>query len=129
MPIFLKDELIGVVGIFGQGDPLYQEFAVQTFRIFLALVTFTCFIKMSSIFFQAVGEPVKATAASLIRDLACFVPLAILLPRFLGIQGILLAAPAADLIAMVVAVLLTRRFFRGLREQETAQGALPPRDP
>ena len=119
----------GVVGIFGQGDPLYQEFAVQTFRIFLALVTFTCFIKMSSIFFQAVGEPVKATAASLIRDLACFVPLAILLPRFLGIQGILLAAPAADLIAMVVAVLLTRRFFRGLREQETAQGALPPRDP
>ena len=119
----------GVVGIFGQGDPLYQEFAVQTFRIFLALVTFTCFIKMSSIFFQAVGEPVKATAASLIRDLACFVPLAILLPRFLGIQGILLAAPAADLIAMVVAVLLTRRFFRGLREQETAQGALPPQDP
>ena len=118
----------GVVGIFGQGDPLYEEFAVLTFRLFLALVTFTCFIKMSSIFFQAVGEPVKATAASLIRDLACFVPLAILLPRYLGIQGVLLAAPAADLIAMVVAVLLTRRFFRGLRAQEAAQEALPPQE-
>lgn len=118
----------GVVAIFGQGDPLYEEFAVLTFRLFLALVTFTCFIKMSSIFFQAVGEPVKATAASLIRDLACFVPLAILLPRYLGIQGVLLAAPAADLIAMVVAVLLTRRFFRGLRAQEAAQTALPPQE-
>lgn len=116
----------GVVAIFGQGDPLYEEFAVLTFRLFLALVTFTCFIKMSSIFFQAVGEPVKATAASLIRDLACFVPLAILLPRYLGIQGVLLAAPAADLIAMVAAVLLTRRFFRGLREQEASQDTQPP---
>ena len=97
----------GVVGIFGQGDPLYWEFAIQTFRIFLALITFTCFVKMSSIFFQAVGKPVKATASSLIRDLVCFVPLAIVLPRFFGLQGILYAAPAADLISMIVAVLLT----------------------
>ncbi|HIY07476.1 MAG TPA: MATE family efflux transporter, partial [Candidatus Evtepia faecigallinarum] len=28
----------GVVAIFGQGDPLYEEFAVLTFRLFLALV-------------------------------------------------------------------------------------------
>ena len=38
-----------VVGIFGQGDPLYWEFAIQTFRIFLSLITFTCFIKMTSL--------------------------------------------------------------------------------
>lgn len=74
-----------------RGDPLYWEFAIQTFRVFLSLVTFTCFIKMTSIFFQAVGEPGKATAASLIRDLACFVPLALLLPHKFGIQGVLYA--------------------------------------
>lgn len=107
-----------VIGIFGQGDPLYWEFATMTFRIFLSLVTFTCFIKMTSIFFQAVGAPVKATAASLIRDLVCFVPLAILLPRHFGIKGVLFAAPAADLIAMVVATALTLSFFRQLKEEE-----------
>ena len=42
-----------VIGIFGAGDPLYWEFALLTFRIFLSLVTFTCLIKMTSIFFQA----------------------------------------------------------------------------
>ena len=35
---------------------------------------------------------------------------------------------AFRLIAMVVAVLLTRRFFRGLRAQEAAQEALPPQE-
>ncbi len=118
----------GVVRIFGQGDPLYLEFAIQTFRIFLALVTLTCFIKMSSIFFQAVGEPMKATVASLTRDLVCFVPLAILLPRFFDIQGVLLAAPAADLIAMVVTALLTQRFFRKL-PNETSSPTIPPAQP
>ncbi len=113
-----------IIGIFGQGDPLYWEFATMTFRIFLSLVTFTCFIKMTSIFFQAVGAPVKATAASLIRDLLCFVPLAVLLPRRFGIQGILFAAPAADLIAMVVATALTLGFFRQLNAQEARPQAL-----
>lgn len=108
----------GVIGIFGEGDPLYQEFAVMTFRIFLALLTFTCFIKVTAIFFQAVGQPLNAAATSLIRDLVLFIPLAIILPRFLGIKGVLLAAPIADLIAMVVTVFLTRRFFRKLSPKQ-----------
>ena len=69
----------------------------MTFRIFLSLVTFTCVIKMTSIFFQAVGQPVKAAISSLTRDIVCFIPLVIILPKFFGVTGILFAAPAADL--------------------------------
>ena len=60
---------------------------------------------MSSIFFQAVGKPVMAVVASLTRDIVCFVPLVILIPYVCeinqagsGINGILFAAPAADLV-------------------------------
>ena len=49
-----------VIHLFGVESDLYNEFAQMTFRIFLSLVTFTCTIKMTSIFFQAVGQPVKA---------------------------------------------------------------------
>ena len=70
-----------VIHIFGSGnDALYLEYAMRTFRIFLSLIIFTCVIKMSSIFFQAVGKPVMAVIASLTRDIICFVPLVILLP-------------------------------------------------
>lgn len=105
-----------VVGIFGKPTNIpnpddYWDFACKTFRIFLALVTFTCAIKVSSIFFQAVGKPVSAVLTSLIRDIVCFVPLICILPIFFGIDGILVAAPIADFIAMIVTAVLTILFF------------------
>ncbi len=116
----------GVINIFGSGnDTLYLEYARRTFRIFLSLVIFTCVIKMSSIFFQAVGRPVMAVIASLTRDIVCFVPLVILIPSIFernqagsGINGILFAAPAADLIGMIVAVCLTVHYFRTMESSE-----------
>ncbi len=103
-----------VIGIFGTQSDIYTEFAVLTFRIFLMLVLATCYIKMASIFFQAIGKPVSAAVVSLLRDIICFVPLAIVLPRFMGIEGVLWAAPIADLIGLIVTVILLVRFFRGL---------------
>ncbi len=111
-----------VVGIFGTPTNIpnpedYWIFAEKTFRIFLSLVTFTCIIKMTSIFFQAVGKPVQAVVSSMIRDIICFIPLIIILPRFFGIEGILYAAPIADFLAMLVAAALTVAFFKSLKEE------------
>lgn len=57
------------------------------------------------------------------RDILCFTPLAIVLPGLMeksspgsGIDGILYAAPMADLAAM--AVILTVTFFRNLKKGE-----------
>ncbi|MDE6558146.1 MAG: MATE family efflux transporter [Clostridia bacterium] len=116
-----------VVGIFGaptnpEIDPAnYWEFGRKVFRIFLMLVTFTCTIKMSSIFFQAAGKPLFAIAASLIRDIVCFIPLICVLPVFYGIDGILWAAPAADLVAMAVTVVLTIIYFKCLGKGSAVQ--------
>ncbi|MDE5721741.1 MAG: MATE family efflux transporter [Clostridia bacterium] len=113
-----------VVGIFGNptnpeiNADKYWEFGRKTFRIFLMLVTFTCTIKMTSIFFQASGRPVFAIVASLIRDIVCFIPLICVLPVFYGIEGILWAAPAADLIAIIVSAALTIIFLSSLKEEE-----------
>lgn len=118
-----------VVGIFGaptnpEIDPdMYWQFGRKVFRIFLMLVTFTCVIKMTSIFFQASGRPVLSVAASLIRDIICFIPLICVLPVFFGIEGILWAAPAADAVAMTVTVILTVIYFIGLsKDKKRANG-------
>ena len=117
-----------VVGIFGApkfSDPdLYWEFGRKTFRIFLMFIVFTCVIKMSSIFFQAVGKPVFAVLLSLIRDLACFVPLIILMPLAFGIDGILCSSCIADVIGMALTVALTIVYFKALNKQEQAQKEL-----
>lgn len=115
-----------VVGIFGTPTNIpnpedYWIFAEKTFRIFLSLVTFTCIIKMTSIFFQAVGKPVQAVISSMIRDIICFIPLILILPRFFGIEGILFAAPIADFIAMLVAASLTVVFLKSLKEKPAGE--------
>ena len=91
-------------------------FAEKTFRIFLSLVTFTCIIKITSIFFQAVGKPAQAIVSAMIRDIVCFIPLILILPLFFGIEGILFAAPIADFIAMIVAASLTASFLKSLNK-------------
>ena len=113
-----------VVGIFGSGNGLYQEFAVKTFRIYLSLMTVTCLVKMTAVFFQSIGKSKYAVMASVIRDIICFTPLAIILPAILegsesgtGINGILYAAPISDLVAIAVIFVLTISFFRKLNKE------------
>ena len=110
-----------VINLFGAGDALYMEFAKKTFRIYLSLVTVTCLIKMTTVFFQSIGKSVQAVVTSLIRDIVCFTPLALCLSAVLekreagaGINGILIAAPVADAVAAIVILCLSVSFFRKL---------------
>ena len=106
-----------VVGMFGEPTNIpnvddYWIFGEKIFRIFMSLTIFTCVVKMTSLFFQAAGKPITAVIASVIRDLVCFIPLIIILPKYFGIEGILYAAPVSDCISIIIAVVLTILFFK-----------------
>lgn len=118
------EAIINIFGSNSSNPELYMRFAALTFRIFLALVTFTCAIKVISIFFQAVGEPLKAAIVSLSRDIILFVPLVIILPQAMNnINGVLWAAPAADVIGIIVAASLAVSYFRHLGRDTKAATA------
>lgn len=106
-----------VISLFGTGSELYLDFARKTFRIFLMFVTFTCIIKMSSIFFQSIGQPIKSAIISLIRDIVCFVPLVIIMPMWMGIDGALWAAPIADAVGMLLTGGLLFHFIKSIRKK------------
>ena len=113
-----------IIGIFGSGNELYMEFAIKTFRIYMSLTAITCLVKMTAVFFQSIGKSVHAVVASLVRDILCFTPVAIVLPYILennskgsGINGLLLAAPISDIVAVIVILVLTVAFFRSLNKE------------
>lgn len=107
--------IINAFGSNSENPELYMEFAILTFRIFLMFITLTCTIKVISIFFQAVGEPLRATIVSLARDIVLFVPLVLILPRIMdNITGVLWAAPIADAIGIMIAGGLVFAYFRTL---------------
>ena len=85
-----------IISIFGTGDVLYFEFAVRFMRIFLFMVLVNGVQLISSNFFAAIGKPIKGVILSLTRQVFFLVPLLLILPLFMGIDGILFAGPIAD---------------------------------
>lgn len=57
---------------------------------------------MSSTFFSSIGKPKKGTFLSLTRQIIFLLPLLVILPLFLGIDGIMYAGPIADCLAAVI---------------------------
>ncbi len=127
-----------VIGLFGTPSNIpnpedYWEFGRKTLRIFLSLTTISCLIKMNSIFFQAVGKPVHAVVASMIRDVVCFTPLILILPLISpDVILILYAAPISDVIAMIVTAFLSVSFIKSLHApvvSEEVEAVLKPSRP
>ena len=98
-----------IVAIFGNGSEEYIRFAVSYFRIFL-FFTFLNFIQpITSNSFTAIGKPGLGMFLSLTRQILFLLPLIVILPFFIGIDGILFAGPIADGLAGAVAVFLMHR--------------------
>lgn len=101
-----------IVSIFGEGEPLYFEFAILFMRTFLFMVIVNGVQLLSSNFFTAIGKALRGLLLSLTRQVFFLIPLILLLPLKFGIYGVLLAGPIADFIAFVVSALAVRREFR-----------------
>lgn len=96
-----------LVSIFGSGDnPLYIEFAIMLFRIFLMITFVNSFEMTTSIVIQSLGNAKKATACTFIRQIILFIPLALVLSHYLGLNGILYAGPIADSICFVIVIFI-----------------------
>lgn len=85
-----------------------------------------------SAFFQSIGMPVVAIFLSLTRQLLFLIPGLILLPMWLGLNGVWVSMPVADTLASLLAVFV---LWRSWRRQDNPCGGfgnetdcLPPED-
>ena len=105
-----------IISLFGTGDQLYFEFAVRFMRIFLFMVIANGVQVISSNFFSAIGKPVKGLVLSMTRQVIFLIPFILILPLFMGLDGILYAGPAADTIAFITTVILIRREMQQMKK-------------
>lgn len=105
-----------IIALFGSGnDPLYMEFAVMFMRTFLFMIIVNGVQLISSNFFSAIGKPIKGILLSLSRQVIFLIPLMLILPIFLGINGIMFAAPVADTIAFLFSIFMVRKEFHKMQ--------------
>jgi len=95
-----------IISIFGDGSELYYQFAIRYFHVFL-FFTFVNFMQpITSNFFTAIGKPKVGSFLALTRQILFLLPLILLFPLFLEIDGIMYAGPVADCLAAVVCFIM-----------------------
>ena len=101
-----------IISIFGDGSELYYQFAIRYFHVFL-FFTFVNFMQpITSNFFTSIGKPKIGSFLALTRQILFLLPLILLFPLFLGIDGIMYAGPVADCLAAVVCFIMVYRELR-----------------
>ena len=107
-----------LLGLFGEGTAEYFECGIKFFRIFL-FFSFANFMQpITSTFFTSLGKPIKGVFLSLTRQVIFLIPLMLILPLFVGFDGLLYAGPIADFFAMLAAILMAGQEFRNMKKLE-----------
>lgn len=109
-----------LLSVFGEGTAAYGAFAVRYMHIFLFMVAINGVAPVTMNMLSSTGNAKRGTIISLTRQIFLFIPLMLVLPLVWGLDGLLYAAPTADLLAMIIALAVVRPELRKMREWQGA---------
>ncbi len=92
-----------LVSIFNQNEELV-EFGGRAMVIFLLFTPLIGLQIIGAGYFQALGKAKQSIFLSLVRQVVILIPALLILPQFLGIQGVFISGPISDFCSAVVSV-------------------------
>lgn len=98
-------------------DPELIRLSVNGMRIMMAAFVLVGSQMVITNFFQSIGMAKISMFLSLSRQMIFLLPMLLLLPLFLGVDGIWWAMPISDTIAEIVAVVMMMTYMRKFKEQ------------
>lgn len=98
-------------------DPELIRLSVNGMRIMMAAFVLVGSQMVITNFFQSIGKAKISMFLSLSRQMIFLLPMLLLLPLFLGVDGIWWAMPISDTIAEIVAVVMMMTYMRKFKEQ------------
>ena len=91
-----------IIALFGNDNVQFADFAVMCLRVHLFGIFTSGFQMMTTTYFQATGQAFKASILSMLRQLILMNSLMLIMPLFMGINGIIIAGPMSDFIATAI---------------------------
>lgn len=108
------------VGFFAGGSAELVGITVEAMRFFIIVYAFGNVATLVGGYYISVEKNLLALVNSTTRVLIFAVPMLFVIPRFLGLNGVWLAQPFADVLACVVAVICIAHELKTLRNKEIA---------
>lgn len=96
----------------------YTNFIVRCFRIYLCMIVLSTINKGTFIYLQALGKVFASVLISLIREIIFGVFLPIIMPIFLGLDGLLLSFPVADILTFIITVFFINQTYKELGDNK-----------
>lgn len=100
----------------------YTQFALRAFRIYLCMLVPACVNKATFIYLQSLGKALLSTVLSMVREVVFGVGLALLLPVFFGLDGVLYSMPAADALTFLISLAAIGATYRELGRPQGETG-------
>ena len=98
------------IGIFNK-DPELMTIAVNGLRVYSLTLPLIGLAIVGPVYFQAIGKAKYSMFLGLLRQFILLIPIIFILPKFVGLSGVWIAQPLADIIASgVIIVFLLREF-------------------
>lgn len=113
-----------LLNIFGSDDSFFLDFGVRYIRIYLAMLFLNAIQPVTSTFCTAMGKAKLGFWMAVIRQGILLIPLLLILPLLLGIDGILIAGAVSDGIAGLAALSIGLREVKRLKkmQEELSEG-------
>ena len=128
----MRTVILGTLGVLGmivpeavvdifRDDPRVVEIGAVALRFQCVAVFFQAFSVSANMMFQSVGRSREASFLATLRSGLFYVPILIILPRFIGIRGIQSAQMWSDMLTTLVCLPFVVRFFKEIpaENQET----------
>ncbi len=114
-----------VMNVFGAAHEsiYYREFAVRCIRIFLSMMVFACVNKGMFIFLQSLGKAKESIVLSMTREIVFGVGLVLILPIWMGLDGVLYYMPLADILTFFITIAVLFQTNRELKRRMAEAGA------
>ena len=105
-----------VVAWFRKEDPLVIEIGARALRWQLITLPLGAWVILCNMLLQTIRKPVRAVLLSSARQGLFFIPFILLLPYFLGLQGVEMCQAVSDLCSFLLAIPLTVPVLKSFRQ-------------
>ena len=102
--------------------------AVKGLRIYLLMMPIVGINIVATSYYQSVGKAKMSMFVSLLRQVILLIPFTLILPKFIGLDGVWAAGACADLLSVVITIILIAKEFKSLNKLATEENIQTPLD-
>ena len=106
-----------IISLFNN-DPKLTNLAMRGIRIYLLMMPIVGINIVATSYYQSIGKAKISMFVSLLRQVILLIPFTIILPKFIGLDGVWAAGACADSLSVIITLILLRKEFKQLDKMQ-----------